>query len=56
MSTALQDGRPGDARALGQLKNTWRRVLRVWDSMAIYMPLLMMGALALGTYLSLIHI
>ncbi len=24
--------------------------LRVWDSMAIYMPLLMMGALALGTY------
>ena len=33
-----------------QLKNTWRRFLRVWDSMAIYMPLLMMGALALGTY------
>jgi lipopolysaccharide export system protein LptC len=50
VSTALQDGRPGNARAFGQLKSTWRRFLRVWDSMAIYMPLLMMGALALGTY------
>ena len=50
MSTALQDGSPDNARALSQLKSMWRRVLRVWDSMAIYMPLLMMGALALGTY------
>jgi lipopolysaccharide export system protein LptC len=32
------------------LKSAWRMLLRLWDSMAIYMPLLMMGALALGTY------
>ena len=38
MSTALK------------MTRSWRRFLRVWDSMAIYMPLLMMGALALGTY------
>jgi lipopolysaccharide export system protein LptC len=50
VSTAVQDGRPGNARAFGRLKSTWRRFLRVWDSMAIYMPLVMMGALALGTY------
>jgi lipopolysaccharide export system protein LptC len=28
----------------------WRMVFRLWDGMAIYMPLLLMGALALGTY------
>jgi len=32
------------------LKKAWSLVLRLWDRMAIYMPLLMMGALALGTY------
>lgn len=32
------------------LKNTWFLLLRLWDGMAIYMPLLMMGMLALGTY------
>jgi lipopolysaccharide export system protein LptC len=31
-------------------KRAWRMVFRLWDGMAIYMPLLLMGALALGTY------
>ena len=31
-------------------RRVWRRVWRLWDRTAIYMPLLMMGALALGTY------
>ena len=42
------DGRPGGA--LPRPKSAWRTVLGVWDSLSIYMPLLMMGALALGTY------
>ena len=50
MSATLQNGASGNSGATRQLKNAWRRFLRVWDSMAIYMPLLMMGALALGTY------
>jgi len=52
MSTAATQGQ-GARRAgkpPGLLRKGWRGVLRVWDSMAIYMPLLMMGALALGTY------
>ncbi len=36
--------------ALHLLKAAGRRSLRVWDGMAIYMPLVMMGGLALGTY------
>ncbi len=36
--------------ALYQLRRSWRMAYRLWDSIAIYMPLLMMGALALGTY------
>ena len=28
----------------------WRKILLFWNSVAIYMPLLMMGTLALGTY------
>lgn len=48
MSTAMQ--RAGRGGAWRQVKSGWRSFLRVWDSMAIYMPLLMMGALALGTY------
>lgn len=32
------------------LKNAWRRFGRAWDRVAIYMPVLLMGALALGTY------
>ena len=31
-------------------KSGWRRFLSLWDRTAMYMPLLMMGALALGTY------
>jgi len=43
---------PGTRRGSppGLVRRSWRGLLRVWDSMAIYMPLLMMGALALGTY------
>ena len=31
-------------------RSVWRSALRLWDRIAIYMPLLLMGALALGTY------
>ena len=31
-------------------KGIWRSFLRLWDRIGIYMPLLLMGALALGTY------
>lgn len=31
-------------------RSVWRSAWRLWDRMAIYMPLLMMGALALGSY------
>jgi lipopolysaccharide export system protein LptC len=31
-------------------QNPWRRALRAWDRVSIYLPLLLMGALALGTY------
>ena len=31
-------------------KSAWRRFLSLWDRTSMYMPLLMMGALALGTY------
>ena len=41
---------PPRGRVQWTLKNTWFLLLRLWDSMAIYMPLLMMGMLALGTY------
>ena len=39
--------RPG---VLPQKKGVWSGILRLWDRTAIYMPLLMMGVLALGTY------
>jgi lipopolysaccharide export system protein LptC len=32
------------------LGRAWQTALQLWNRMAIYMPLLMMGALALGTY------
>ncbi len=32
------------------VRQVWRRALRLWDRVAIYAPLAMMGALALGTY------
>lgn len=50
MTSSMQGQGAGRAGAVRPLKRAWRGVLRVWDSMAIYMPLLMMGALALGTY------
>jgi lipopolysaccharide export system protein LptC len=37
-------------QAVTRLKTVWRKVAGVWDRMAMYMPLLMMGLLALGTY------
>lgn len=33
-----------------RLREGWRKALRLWDGIAIYLPLLMMGILALGTY------
>lgn len=36
--------------ALALLYQPWRRVLRAWDQVSIYLPLALMGALALGTY------
>ena len=33
-----------------QQQSMWRKLLFLWDRTAIYMPLLMMGVLALGTY------
>ncbi len=32
------------------LRQAWRQLQRLWDSVSIYLPLVMMGALALGTY------
>jgi lipopolysaccharide export system protein LptC len=50
VTAGVQDSGASRGGAFRQLRRGWRRFLRVWDSMAIYMPLLMMGALALGTY------
>jgi lipopolysaccharide export system protein LptC len=36
--------------AFGRLKAAWRTVAGAWDRAAMYMPLVMMGLLALGTY------
>jgi lipopolysaccharide export system protein LptC len=36
--------------AVGRLRAAWRTLAGAWDRMAIYMPLVMMGLLALGTY------
>ena len=35
---------------LGVLHKPWRRALRTWDQVSIYLPIVLMGALALGTY------
>lgn len=40
----------GPDGARKHLKSGWRMASRLWDSMAMYVPMLMMGALALGTY------
>jgi lipopolysaccharide export system protein LptC len=37
-------------KAVTRLKAAWAKVAGIWDRMAMYMPLLMMGLLALGTY------
>ena len=29
---------------------SWRGALRIWDWVSIYLPLILMGALAFGTY------
>lgn len=42
---AATRSRPG--RVLGR---AWVRLMRLWDRVSIYLPLLLMGALALGTY------
>ena len=36
--------------ALAMLHEPWRRVLRAWDRVSIYLPIVLMGALALSTY------
>lgn len=36
--------------ALALLHKPWRRALRTWDQVSIYLPIVLMGALALGTY------
>lgn len=41
---------PGHRIMSRYLLGAWRVVSRLWDRMSIYIPLLMMGALALGTY------
>lgn len=35
---------------LSALYEPWRRALRVWDRISIYLPIVLMGVLALGTY------
>jgi len=50
VTNALLASDEGCGGALGRLKAGWGHVLRLWDRIAMYMPLLMMGALALGTY------
>ena len=49
MSASLPSD-PGRGPALSRLKAGWGAVLRLWDRMAMYMPLLLMAALALGSY------
>jgi lipopolysaccharide export system protein LptC len=50
MTSILPEQLQGPAGALTPHKSGWRKFLALWDRTAIYMPLLMMGALALGTY------
>lgn len=50
MTSVLPGSGAGRGGALQLLKRAWHLFYRLWDSMAIYMPLLLMGALALGTY------
>ena len=43
---------PDDSRrpAAEGARRSWRQVLYIWDRVSIYLPVLLMGALALGTY------
>lgn len=51
MAAATPAGRPvGSSGALQRWKRSWRLLFRLWDRVGIYMPALMMGVLALGTY------
>ena len=50
MTGILPKRSAGAASVLPQQDSVWRKILSLWDRTAIYMPLLMMGALALGTY------
>ena len=49
MTDAL-DGRKNAGNFKVLHKSGWRKILSLWDRAAMYMPLFMMGALALGTY------
>ena len=46
----MKDKRTNAGGLVVPRKNAWRKALSLWDRTAIYMPLLMMAALALGTY------
>ena len=48
--TDILDGPTNTTNFMVPHKNGWRKFLSLWDRTAMYMPLLMMGALALGTY------
>ena len=50
MTGTLPGQTTSSASVLPQQPSMWRKFLLLWDRTAIYMPLLMMGALALGTY------
>jgi len=50
MTDILLNRSRGPTASLPAHKSIWRKFLALWDQTAIYMPLLMMGALALGTY------
>ena len=47
MTPALGDSRPLAAK---ESRRSLRQVLHLWDRVSIYLPVLLMGALALGTY------
>lgn len=50
MTSLLPGQRTLPAGGKPQPKSAWHGFLRLWHRMALYLPLLMMGALALGTY------
>lgn len=48
--TETVESRINVGHAVMPQKSGWRRFLSLWERTAMYMPLLLMGALALGTY------